>query len=187
MAFPLFDAIVECLVSHRWAANELSRLARFPREDVRDKHDVIRLETLLLWVGRIFDPSLGLFGFLDEFTEPAGPHRRLAEAASRGMQLATVNFDDLLERALLQMGHLPCTVDAHDQLPARLPGVPVVKFHGTQARHLRGRITAPRRSLHATTQVIADGTTSLPKIWEREAPNDFIRLIRSVSVRRAPR
>jgi hypothetical protein len=156
MAFPLFDAIVECLVSHKWAAEELSRLARLPRDDARDEHDVIRLETLLLWVGRIFDPALGLFGFLDEFTEPAGLHRRFARAARLGMQLATVNFDDLLERALLQQGDLPYTVDAHDRFPTRVPGVPVVKFHGTQARHLQGKITPPSRSLHATTQVIAE-------------------------------
>lgn len=160
IAYPLFDAIVECLVSHGWAAKELSRLARLPREDARDEHDVIRLETLLLWAGRIFDPSLGLFGFLDDFTEPAGLHRRFAGAARLGMRLATVNFDDLLERALLQQGDTPYTVDAHDRLPARLPGVPVVKFHGTRTRHLRGRIASPSRSLHATTQVIAETNPS---------------------------
>jgi tetratricopeptide (TPR) repeat protein len=156
MAYPLFDAIVGCLVSQKWAAEELSRLARLPRADARDEHDVIRLETLLLWVGRIFDPSLSLLGFLDEFTKPAGLHRRLARAARLGMQLTTVNFDDLLERALLQQGDLPYTLDAHDRIPARVPGVPVVKFHGTRVRHLQGKFMPPNRSLHATTQVIAE-------------------------------
>jgi tetratricopeptide (TPR) repeat protein len=155
MAWPLFDEIVGSLVKTDWAVKELGRLARLPRKDARDEHDVIRLETLLLWVGRIYDPSLAVFGFLDEFTEPAELHRRFAGAARLGLRLTTVNFDDLLERALIEQGDLPVTIDAHGLPLSRPLGIPVIKFHGTRARHLKGKVTRPARSLHATTQVIA--------------------------------
>ncbi len=155
-AWPLFDEIVGRLVRSEWAAEELCRLARLPRADARDDHDVIRLETLLMWVGRVFDPDLGLFGFVDGFTRPGELHRRLAHGTRRGLHLTTVNFDDLLERALLEQGDLPLTVDAHDGArKARSAGVPVVKFHGTRTTHAKGRTMRPRRSLHATTQIIA--------------------------------
>lgn len=155
VAYGLFDEVVRCLVRRRWAAEELMRLARSPRRHMRDEHDFIRFETLLLWVGRIFDPRLELFAFLDEFTLPAELHHRLAHASGRGLRLVTVNFDDLLERALAEQGFRALTVDVQQALPQDASGSPVYKLHGTRLRHTDGRTTVEGRPLLATTQVIA--------------------------------
>ena len=155
VAYELIDELVRCLVRHKWAADELMRLARAPRRDMRDEHDFIRFETLLLWIGRVFDPQLDLFSFLTAFTVPDDLHRRLAHATRRGLRLVTVNFDDLLERALLEQGAEPQTVDVQGPAPDELAGVPIYKLHGTRMRHAAGVATADTRALLATTEVIA--------------------------------
>ena len=155
VAYGLLDEIVGCLVRRTWAAEELSRLARAPRPDMRDEHDFIRFETLLLWVSRVFDPGLDLFTFLDAFTIPGGLHRRLAHACTRGLALVTVNFDDLLERALLEQGAQPLTVDAQRPVSGAPPEVPVYKLHGSRMRHAGGGAAVDHGALLATTQTIA--------------------------------
>lgn len=155
VAHALLDEIVRSLVHRRWAADELMRLARVPRTGMRDEHDFIRFETLLLWVGRMFDPRLELFAFLDAFTTPGGLHRRLAHATRRGLTLVTVNFDDLLERAVLEQGGTPLTVDGRHVVRGSATKVPVYKVHGTRMCHSSVGVAVDDGALLATTEVIA--------------------------------
>lgn len=155
VAYGLSDEVVRCLVRRQWAARELMHLARAPRPKMLDEHDFIRLETLLLWVGRVFDPQLSLFAFLDDFTVPGGLHRQLAHASRRGLRLATVNFDDLLERALLEQGAQPLTIDAQRPIDQSATGAPVYKLHGARTVHAAGKANVDPGTLLATTEIIA--------------------------------
>jgi hypothetical protein len=116
-AYSFSDVLIDSLVHRRWAAAELKALTRMPRPGALDENDAIRFELLLLWIADVFDRELRLLDLLDEFTTPGPLHRRLAAAVQQGLRLVTTNFDDLLERALLEAGATPATVDAHR--PAR--------------------------------------------------------------------
>jgi tetratricopeptide (TPR) repeat protein len=155
-ALVLADHLVDCLVHRDWAAAEIKRLARLPRPDARDRHDAIRFEMLLLWIGDVFDENLSFLSFLDDLTEPGGLHLRFAHAAIDGLTIVTTNFDDLLERAVGALGHNAHTVDAHDRRrPIPASTVPILKLHGSRQWHRSG---TPRRSsqpLHATIETIA--------------------------------
>lgn len=153
-AFALIDELLAALVHRDWARDELMRLARPGRPDMLDVHDVLRFETLLLWVGDVYEEELGLFRFLDEYRDPGELHLRFAGAALAGTRLVTTNFDDLLERAILALGGVARTVDAHGRR-AKLADVPVLKLHGTRVMHRAGRIERAANPLHATTEVIA--------------------------------
>ncbi|WP_328323944.1 SIR2 family protein [Kribbella sp. NBC_00382] len=153
-AYALYDVLIDALVRRDWAAEELKQLARLPRDGARNAYDVIRFETLLLWISDVFDEDLTLFEFLDHYTSPAPLHITFGEAALSGLWLATTNFDDLLERGILAAGGSPMTIDAHTQ-QANSAGTAVLKLHGTRHVHVDGKIAHAAAPLHATTEVIA--------------------------------
>lgn len=156
-AVALIDALVDSLVHRAWARDAVKELARPGRAN---PHDVLRFETLLLWVQDVFDDELELFGFLDSYQQPASLHLRFARAAREGMLLLTTNFDDLLERAILDEGGVARTVDAHTPRP-RWTDTPVIKLHGTRQMHDAGRVSDSRKPLHTTTEVIAAANPGL--------------------------
>jgi tetratricopeptide (TPR) repeat protein len=153
-AYALYDVLIDALVRREWAATELKHLARMPRDGARDAHDVIRFETLLLWIADVFDEDLAFFEFLDHYTQPASLHLMFGRAALSGMWLATTNFDDLLERGILASGGMSRTVDAHAQDDGSA-GTAVLKLHGTRHVHLGGNVVRAAVPLHATTELIA--------------------------------
>lgn len=138
-AYQFGDALIDALVRRAWAATELKRLMRLPRPDARDLHDALRFESLISWIVNVFGDDLGFFDILDAVTEPGLLHLRFASMGVDGAQLVTPNFDGLLERALLQVGASPWTLDAsRARGPAPAGTVPVVKLHGTR-QMFRGR------------------------------------------------
>jgi hypothetical protein len=161
-ALALYDELVDSLVHRHWAAEELKRLARLPRDDAVDIHDAIRFEVLLLWLGDVFDAELGFFSMLDDPRSPSRLHFRIAAAAPSGLQILTTNFDDLFERALVDLGEFVTTVDAHamQKRPrARVSGptetIEVVKLHGSRALYGRRRTHSSNKALQATIETIA--------------------------------
>ena len=151
----LYDTIVDCLVHRDWAANELKRLFRPQRNDAIDRFDSISLETLLLWVSDIYDSNLEFFSFLDDYTTPDSLHLRFARAAISGMQIATTNFDDLLEQAILLCGGQPQTIEAQGARQNSLAATSIVKLHGARRFHSLNRVRSRARSIQATTEAIA--------------------------------
>jgi tetratricopeptide (TPR) repeat protein len=154
-AYSFSDVLIDSLVHRRWAAAELKALTRMPRPGALDENDAIRFELLLLWIADVFDRELRFLDLLDEFTTPGPLHCRLAAAAQQGLRLVTANFDDLLERALLEAGATPATVDAHRQVRVPAGSVPVMKLHGTRRVHRHRRNRRSTRPLQATTDTIA--------------------------------
>ena len=53
-AYDLCDELIENLVKRRWACDELRRLVRNNRSDMRDEFDFIRFETLLTWINDVY-------------------------------------------------------------------------------------------------------------------------------------
>lgn len=102
----------------------------------------MRFEAVMGWLFEVYGEEEAL-AFIDAFTEPDLLHLRLAQAGIDGATNFTVNFDDLIERALGALGAEPATVDAHDA--GDRPGagqVAVYKLHGS-LRYWRGsRVTA---------------------------------------------
>jgi tetratricopeptide (TPR) repeat protein len=154
-AWGLYDELVDSLVIHYWAAEELKRLARMPRVDAFDDHDVIRFETLLLWISDVYDEDLGFFDFLDDYKTPGPLHLRFAAAAMRGLSLLTTNFDDLLEQGILACGGRPETLDAQKPRQTMPSAIPIVKLHGTRQVHPAGIVGSRVGPLQATTERIA--------------------------------
>jgi tetratricopeptide (TPR) repeat protein len=155
-AWQLYDRLVDSLVHRRWASTELKRLARLPRPDARDRHDAIRFEMLLEWVSNVFDEHLSFFSFLDAYRVPGRLHLGLAQAAAAGAVLLTVNYDDLLERAINESGRDAYTVDAHRCRRAVPVGcVPVYKLHGTRVLHRPGKARSSNKELQATLETIS--------------------------------
>jgi tetratricopeptide (TPR) repeat protein len=100
--------------------------------DVAQPAGPLRFETAMDELAETADPDLDVLSFLDT-GEPGPLHEALAWAGVQGARLVTVNFDDLVERALDVRRARPLTVDAH-RGPAdhATEGVEVVKLHGTR-------------------------------------------------------
>lgn len=159
IAYELLDELASLLISDRRSRTWVKHLAHYQRADRRTSNDFIRFEGFIDWALEIFGDADGLFSFIDLFDVPTSIDEALARAAAKGMHLLTVNFDDLLERAVDDAARQRAvTVDVHArarELPAE--SIPVVKLHGTRRMRSRGRSRRSGRPLQATIQRIAAG------------------------------
>jgi tetratricopeptide (TPR) repeat protein len=158
IAYELLDAITDCVIKRPRARDEIKRLARWDRADRHSEHDFLRFETFVDWVLEVYGGESALFAFMDHFTAPTAIQRALARAAGEGLRLVTVNFDDLLERAIQEEfpGRGVRTIDAHARSGSvRDDAIAILKLHGTRWIYSRaGRRRSPR-SLQTTIQTIA--------------------------------
>ena len=104
------DELIGALVRPRWAADELRARCGAGPTAAADP-DRLRLELLLLWIADVYDEELAFFDFVDDVGPPTDLLRRLATAAVGGAQVVTTNVDDLLERAIAEVGGVAHTVD----------------------------------------------------------------------------
>src|SRR5437868_4303072 len=72
----------------------------------------LRFEGIMSRVAELYDGDLEVFRCLDAATTPSRIHDAVATCATKGSQLVTSNFDDLLERAIEACGAQAVTVDA---------------------------------------------------------------------------
>jgi tetratricopeptide (TPR) repeat protein len=157
IAYEWLDELADALITSRSTRVAVKRLARRPRNDQRSSNDFLRFESFMDWTLEIFGNEDELFSFIDAFKTPTTIDQALAARALAGMRLLTVNFDDLLERAVERVApRRALTVDVHSRRRARpLEAVPVVKLHGTWRTHSGGRTRRSGRRLRATIFAIA--------------------------------
>jgi tetratricopeptide (TPR) repeat protein len=150
----LFDETIEDKRTRRklWAA------CAPDRREARHAGDYLRFEMVMQRVSELID---GRLEFLDLFalaTRPSVVQRHLASLSLAGARLVTVNFDDLLERAILHVGAVPRTVDAA-RLSRTSADVEVLKLHGSIWRHAGGRRRRAGGELQARIESIASRHT----------------------------
>jgi SIR2-like domain len=155
-AWELIQAVADELVADREWVEKIVGLVQ--------PSGPLRFETAMEELTETADPSLDVLSFLDS-AEPGRLHRGVAWAAAQGVQLVTVNFDDLVERALGARGAQPWTVDMQAESSARSSGsIEVLKLHGTRWVHDGSGRHPSDRPLHATIRQIvrSGGGISLP-------------------------
>jgi tetratricopeptide (TPR) repeat protein len=165
---PIAGELSEFLIRERIrdapTAQELIGLSRQGRSDAIALYDYLRFETILGVVEEIYDEDLNLLRFMDTVENPSALHLALALAATQGARLVTVNFDDLLEVAVRELGFPTFTLDAHtEHLETVPPGaIPVIRLHGTRLKHTgRSRVSADARAaVQATIGRIASRSPS---------------------------
>lgn len=105
--------------------------------------DSIRFEMLIDVISQ-FDPNLNVLDAIRNYTTPNLNHYNLAELAIRGNYVVTPNFDDLIERAIINLGYNPVTIctDADFSSYVLKPrknnssAVPVFKLHGSFYKYI---------------------------------------------------
>ncbi|MDP8929703.1 MAG: tetratricopeptide repeat protein [Actinomycetota bacterium] len=128
----------------------------------RHAYDYLRFETVIGWVNQLIDPDLEVLAFLDLASDPSPLLLRIAELAIDGATVVSVNFDDLMERAIAAQGGTPRTVDAHGRNPTLGAGdVGVTKLHGSRWEHRGSRRRRSPRALQATLNAIATRNPAL--------------------------
>ncbi|MDQ3933076.1 MAG: SIR2 family protein [Actinomycetota bacterium] len=162
LAHDVLDALLHEVVDDSDQASELVEACGPGRPGARNPFDYLRFETVMSWVAELIDPQLELLRIFELADDPSPLQRRFARMAIRGSRLVTVNFDDLLERALQREGAAPRTLDAHTTRTPRLSSeVPVLKLHGSLVRHGGGRRRGARTPLHATLEIISSRSPGL--------------------------
>jgi tetratricopeptide (TPR) repeat protein len=169
-AIPLAQLIIHELVEDPTLRSQLLRLLP-GRARQRHARDVLRFEVLLGEVRERYDPNLELLAFLDSAVVPSPLQGQLALLGVRGASLLTVNFDDLLERAINDAGRSPVTVDVHSRRLAVIGDrIPVYRLHGTRLRHDATGVRRAEGLPHADLTIIGaanPGTRLKPRAARR--------------------
>lgn len=141
--FPIANHIIEEILNYI-SPNQSIReeFLRFRRKDNRNhlKGDYIRFE-LLMDVFSSVDKKLEILDFVNNYHTPNLNHYYLAQAAINGDIIFTPNFDDLIERAILDLGYHPISICYEkDFRVANVKHmnkqVPIYKIHGSYLKHL---------------------------------------------------
>lgn len=100
--------------------------------------DFLRFETLID-VLSLVDKKLNVLDAIKYYSNPNLNHYNLARLAIEGHYVFTPNFDDLIERAILDLGHTPKTICLKNDYKsfsfASTNAVPVFKLHGSYYRY----------------------------------------------------
>ena len=154
-AYSLIDELVDNLIKKEWAREEIKRLARNNRTDMRDECDFIRFEMLISWIEDIYRDNY-FFEFLENYTHPSALQKSIAEFACEGATILTPNFDDLLELAFIKNRVSPTTIDINhfNGFTGAFNRGDVIKLHGSWKYHRDNNIIRGTRPMHATIDVI---------------------------------
>lgn len=174
LAVEFIKALFGLVITDRRACGELVAAVAANHPRARYGGDFLRFESVLQCVRAVVDPDLNLLGVYDLAESPSAMQLTLAQAAAAGARLVTVNFDDLLERAVRTTGRAVRTVDAFSRRrsgPAG-PVIDVLKLHGSLFRHDASGRRRSGGELQATIEAIAahsPGVALAPRAYGRFA------------------
>ena len=126
----------------------------------------MRFEMLMDSVSLI-DKNLDVLDFIKDYSTPNLNHYNLANLAIEGHYVFTPNFDDLIERAIYNLGFIPKTIcsksDYESYSSLRGKTIPVFKLHGSYYTHTGGKVKKKRTkgSIQASLVSIISGNESL--------------------------
>lgn len=125
--------------------------------------DFIRFE-LLIDVVSNFDRDLSVLDAIRNYQIPNLNHYNLAHLAILGNYVITPNFDDLIERAIINLGYNPVTICTDEDFSSYVLGsgqndstvVPVFKLHGSFYRY-----TGNKSEKHIVKKTLQASLTSI--------------------------
>ena len=142
--FPIAMQIINSLIKSISADEEIYKLlnTRVKRDDVENEYRLsgsyIRFE-MLIDVISLCDPDLKILDAIKEYKTPNLNHYNLAFLAIQGHYIFTPNFDDLIERAICNLGYIPrtiCTSEDYNNYQFKDDGtIPVFKLHGSYYKY----------------------------------------------------
>lgn len=144
------------------------------RKDIREgicdecklSGDFLRFETLIDALSLV-DKKLNVLDAIKYYTNPNSNHYNLARLAIEGHYVFTPNFDDLIERAILDLGYTPQTIcsknDFHSFSFASTNAVPVFKLHGSYYQYTgnESRKIKAKRTMQASLASILSKNDAL--------------------------
>lgn len=168
VAIPIINSIVSSITTDDFIKNELLR--NDLRVDIGHEYqlsgDFLRFEMLMNAISLI-DKDLSVLDAIKNYKNPNLNHYNLAKLAIEGHYVFTPNFDDLIERAICDMGYVPKTIcTKHDYESFSFldkKTVPVFKLHGSYYRYLgseRKKVKS-KKTLQASLTSIVSGNRLL--------------------------
>lgn len=144
--FPIAMQIINSLIKSISANEEIYKFLNtgVKRDNVENEYrlsgNYIRFE-MLIDVISLCDPDLKILEAIKEYKVPNLNHYNLAFLAIRGHYIFTPNFDDLIERAIYNLGYTPktiCTSEDYNNYQFKDDGtIPVFKLHGSYYKYIR--------------------------------------------------
>ena len=162
--FPIANHIIEEIFNYIAPnMNIRDELLNFSRKDHNNrlKGDYIRFELLMDVISGI-DEKLEILNFVSNYDKPNRNHYYLAQAAINGDKVITPNFDDLIERAIIDLGYYPISIcyDKDFKLSNTMfsnKQVPVYKIHGSYYKHqgFNNKVKASKETMQASLTSIS--------------------------------
>lgn len=136
MAVPIINSIINSLAPNDSIKDDL--LKKDVREGIDQKYklsgDFLRFEMLIDAISFV-DKKLKVLDIIKNYKNPNLNHYNLAKLAIDGNYVFTPNFDDLIERAIYNMGYVPQTICSKNDYETykfqRNKTIPVFKLHGS--------------------------------------------------------
>ena len=167
-AIPIMKSIINSLTNDDNVRNELMK--RDTRDGIdglyKSSGDYLRFEKLIEVVSSV-DKELYILDAIKNYKSPNLNHYNLAQLAIEGNYVFTTNFDDLIERAIIEMGHVPRTICSKKDYETFFfddrSSVPVFKLHGSYYRYIgKGKEKRnAKKSIQATIRSIVSNKSTL--------------------------
>lgn len=167
-AIPIMKSIINSLTTDDNVRNELMK--RDTRAGIdglyKSSGDYLRFEKLIEVVSSV-DKELHILDAIKNYKSPNLNHYNLAQLAIDGNFVFTTNFDDLIERAIIEMGQVPrtiCSKKDYDNFSFdERNSIPVFKLHGSYYRYIgRGKEKRnAKESIQATIRSIVSNKSTL--------------------------
>lgn len=169
MAVPIINSIVNSLAPNDAIKNDL--LKKDVRECIDQKYklsgDFLRFEMLIDAISFV-DKKLKVLDIIKNYKNPNLNHYNLAKLAIDGNFVFTPNFDDLIERAIYNMGYVPQTIcskkDYETYKFQKNKTIPVFKLHGSYYTYvgIGNKKKLTRETIQASlTSIISDNKSLL--------------------------
>lgn len=177
--FPVAIQIINSLIDTISPDDKTKELLK--RENIRETSseyklsgDFIRFEMLIDAVS-LCDEKLQVLEAIQNYKNPNLNHYNLAMLAINGHYVFTPNFDDLIEKAIYNLGYTPQTIcteeDYNDFRFHNRKTIPIFKLHGSYFKYIgdRNRKMVVKSTLQASLTSIMTGNTQLllPKFKSR--------------------
>ena len=112
------------------------------------------------------DSQINILEAIQKYTEPNENHYYLAKLAIQGNYIFTTNFDDLIERAICNLGYSPITICSQSDYISyqehKQSAIPIFKLHGSYYRYTGyHKKVVSKRTIQAALSTITSGNSRM--------------------------